>query len=364
MPVKLAVLAVLTILLMILTWGSLINNTQVIFTHLYYIPIILGSYWFGRKGVLYATGLAAMYFCAVLVFSITDSHIILAAAARALSFIAISLVIAILSLVIHRQKEMVVESEERFRGVWENIQAGVILVDAETHTIIAANPEAVRMTGFTEEEMNGHLCHKFICPAEKGRCPISDLGLTVDHAERVLLARDGKQVPVLKTVTTLTIGNRKCLIESFIDITPVKEAQLALLAYVREATLRTRNPVEQVRDNLREIKETLMAGEITPEVAATTLSVQEKHMDDILHNLQELEQAVAEKRTEIPDALREYGVEITRSQEDEVKEDLLAYALAKLDEPLSKWKKITPDELISGGNFFAGVHFHLPDKDR
>jgi len=49
------------------------------------------------------------------------------------------------------------------------------------------------------------------------------------------------------------------------------------------------------------------------------------------------------------EALREYGVEITRTQEDEVKEDLLAYALAKLDEPLSKWKKITPDELISAG---------------
>ena len=49
------------------------------------------------------------------------------------------------------------------------------------------------------------------------------------------------------------------------------------------------------------------------------------------------------------EALREYGVEITRTQEDEVKEDLLAYALAKMDEPLTKWKKITPDELISAG---------------
>ena len=49
------------------------------------------------------------------------------------------------------------------------------------------------------------------------------------------------------------------------------------------------------------------------------------------------------------EALREYGVEITRSQEDDVKEDLLAYALAKLDEPLSKWKKITSDDLISAG---------------
>ncbi len=306
MPVKLAVLAVLTILLVILTFVSLKNNVQVIFTHLYYVPIILASYWFGRKGILYATGLATVYFCAVFAFSITDSNIILAAAARALSFIAISLVIAILSIIIHRQKEKVVESEERFRGIWENIQAAVILVNAETHTIIAANPEAVRMTGFTEEEMIGHLCHKFICPAEKGRCPISDLGLTVDRAERVLLARDGKQVPVLKTVTSLTLGKTKCLIESFIDISQVKDAENTLIAYVREATLRTRNPVEQVRDNLHEIKETLMAGDITPEIVATTLAVQERHIDEILHNLQELEQAVAEKRTEIPDALREY----------------------------------------------------------
>lgn len=53
------------------------------------------------------------------------------------------------------------------------------------------------------------------------------------------------------------------------------------------------------------------------------------------------------------EALREYGVEITRTQEDEVKEDLLAYALAKLDEPLSKWKKITPDELISTGTILS-----------
>lgn len=55
------------------------------------------------------------------------------------------------------------------------------------------------------------------------------------------------------------------------------------------------------------------------------------------------------------EALREYGVEIARSQEDEVKEDLLAYALAKLEEPLAKWKKITPDELISAGTILQAL---------
>ena len=59
------------------------------------------------------------------------------------------------------------------------------------------------------------------------------------------------------------------------------------------------------------------------------------------------------RETSLLEALREYGVEITRSQEDEVKEDLLAYALAKLDEPLTKWEKITPDELISSGTILT-----------
>lgn len=305
-PAKIGMLAVLTILLAILTTICLTSNMQVLFTHLYYIPIILAAYWFGKRGVLYAAGLAVLYLWAVFAFSSVDSAIILAASGRALFFIGIALVIALLSTAIHRQKEDLVLSEERFRGIWENIQAAIVLVDAETHTIIAVNPEAAKMTGFSETEMTGHVCHKFVCPAGEGKCPISDLGMKVDRAERVLLARDGKSIPVLKTVTDMTIGGKRCFIESFIDITPLKEAENTLLAYLREATLRTRNPVELVHDNLREIREGLKGQGATPDTVATALAVQERHMDDILNNLQELERAVADKRTEIPDALREY----------------------------------------------------------
>jgi len=51
------------------------------------------------------------------------------------------------------------------------------------------------------------------------------------------------------------------------------------------------------------------------------------------------------RETTLLETLREYGVEIPRSQEGVVKEDLLAYALAKLDEPLSKWGKITWNDM-------------------
>jgi len=231
--------------------------------------------------------------------------VITAAGARVIVFIGIACVIAILSGIINREHELVAESETRFRGIWENIHASIILVNAETHTIISANPEAEKKTGFSEKEMNGHLCHTYICPAEQGKCPISDLGMKLDCAERVLLTRDGKKIPVLKTVTDMQIGGKRCFIESYIDITPIRDAENTLIAYIREATLRIRNPVELVRDNLHEIRDDITGQTVQPAHVAA-LAIQERNMDDILKNLQELERAIAEKKTEIPDALREY----------------------------------------------------------
>jgi PAS domain S-box-containing protein len=305
-PSKLAVLAILTLFVTILTVFSLANNIQIVFTHLYYVPIILAAYWFDRKGVIYAAVLSVFYLGAVYTFSSHDMQLLSAAVARVVVFIGISLVIAILSVTIKRQQEVISQSEERFRGIWKSIQAGIILVDAKTHTIKAANPQAQKMTGFSEAEMAGHLCHKFICPAEEGKCPISDLGLKVDRAERVLLSRDGTKVPVLKTVTEMQVGEEKYYIENFIDITPLKDAENTLLAYLRESTLRIRNPIELVRDNLQELQDELKGRDTNPAYLATALAIQEKNMDGILNNLQALERAVAEKRTEIPDALREY----------------------------------------------------------
>lgn len=305
-PIKLAILSILTLFVAFLTVFCLANNIQIVFTHFYYVPIILAAYWFERKGVVYALLLSAFYLGAEYTFNPSDMAFIAAAVARVLVFIGIACVIAILSGIISREHEQVAHSETRFRGIWENLHAGIILVDPETHTIISANPEAEKMTGFSEKEMTGHICHSFICPAEQGKCPISDLGMKFDCTERVLLTRDGNKIPVLKTVTDIQIGGKRCFIESYIDITLIKDAENTLIAYIREATLRVRNPVELVRDNLHEIRDDITMQTVQPAHIAMALATQEKDMDDILKNLQELERAIAERRTEIPDALREY----------------------------------------------------------
>ncbi|HEY71718.1 MAG: hypothetical protein B6I35_03220 [Anaerolineaceae bacterium 4572_32.2] len=124
--------------------------------------------------------------------------------------------------------EMPCESVERLKVLLESVPSGIVVIDAETHEIVAANPATIEMLGAPLEQVIGSVCHNYICPAEKGRCPITDLGQMVDKAERVLLTPDGERVPILKTVASVMLNGREHLIESFVDITEHKQTERAL----------------------------------------------------------------------------------------------------------------------------------------
>ena len=122
-------------------------------------------------------------------------------------------------------ERMVRESEERVLTIIHSMQFGIIIIDAETHTILDANQKALDMIGTGNDAVLGTVCHRFICPAEAGRCPVTDLGQKVDSSERVLLTMRGEQVPILKSVIKTVLGGKEVLIESFIDITERKKAE-------------------------------------------------------------------------------------------------------------------------------------------
>jgi two-component system, cell cycle sensor histidine kinase and response regulator CckA len=127
-----------------------------------------------------------------------------------------------------RAEEKLRESQEMLSAVFDHVQAGIVLVDAATHTVVNANRMAAEMCGVTKETMSGKLCHRYICPDYVGRCPITEGRGRVDKAERILINAEGKEVPVLKTVVPVRIANRDYLLESFVDMTERKrlEAQL------------------------------------------------------------------------------------------------------------------------------------------
>ncbi len=58
--------------------------------------------------------------------------------------------------------------------------------------------------------------------------PIIDFDQIVDNFERILLNIDNEEISIIKTVALITLKGRKCLIESFIDITELKSTENAL----------------------------------------------------------------------------------------------------------------------------------------
>jgi PAS domain S-box-containing protein len=117
------------------------------------------------------------------------------------------------------------ESEVRLKTVLDTIQAGIVVIDPKTHIIVGVNAAAGNLFGAPREEILGRVCHNSICEAEKGRCPITDLGERFDNAEQTLLTAKGGAIPILKTVVSVTLAGRKHLLESFLDITDRKEAE-------------------------------------------------------------------------------------------------------------------------------------------
>lgn len=135
------------------------------------------------------------------------------------------------------------ESEERLRTILDSVQAGIMLIDAHTHVILDANEIALQLIGNRKENTVGAVCHNFICPAERGSCPVTDLHQRVDTSEHLMVTRDGERRPILKTVTAIELSGRKILLESFVDITNLKrmEEELRVARDAAEAASRAKS---------------------------------------------------------------------------------------------------------------------------
>jgi diguanylate cyclase (GGDEF)-like protein/PAS domain S-box-containing protein len=129
-------------------------------------------------------------------------------------------------------------SETQLKQILDSIHAAVVVIDSETHEIVDVNDSALKMIGASKEQVIGRTCHNFICPTEAGSCPISDHHLLIDNSERELLIADGSRKPILKSVVQIGYKGRNHLIESFIDISSLKQAQAQItkMAYYDSLT--------------------------------------------------------------------------------------------------------------------------------
>ena len=163
-----------------------------------------------------------------------------------------------------KKAEQEIENGKKYlENVLSSMLSGIVIIDERTHQIIDANPTALAMMNCTREEAIGKVCNKFFCPAEIGKCPITDLGLTVDKSEKILLSKNGQQTVILKSVGKVESNGRSMLVENFVDISDRKKMEERLLKSERLAAIGElatmvahdlRNPLQGIAASIHFVK--------------------------------------------------------------------------------------------------------------
>ncbi|MDP4115159.1 MAG: PAS domain S-box protein, partial [Bacteroidota bacterium] len=109
------------------------------------------------------------------------------------------------------EKELA-DSKDYLNNMINALRMGVIAIEPETHTVVDINKYAVELIGAPREYLLGKMCHKFICPAERDKCPVTDLHQEVDSSERILLNYKNEKIPILKSVVPITYKEKKYLV--------------------------------------------------------------------------------------------------------------------------------------------------------
>lgn len=123
----------------------------------------------------------------------------------------------------------ILESESKYRTLFENANAAIFLADTATGKILDANRQAELLTGRTRKELTG-MNRLLLHPPEEEEYYQKQFR---DHVARrtakleaaVVLKKNGDRIPVHINAAVLEIGGEKVMQGIFEDVTELKKAQ-------------------------------------------------------------------------------------------------------------------------------------------
>ena len=212
-----AIVAGTAVLTLLANLAGLLAGVTVVLPHLLYVPIALAGYWYPRRGILIATGIAAAY--AVMALALTPTEW-LSVLARSLTLVAVGALITYLS-------RRLAAEEARYRGLFNHSVAGILVVDADG-VVRDANPRAAALTGRGAGELAGvplaaisddpGAATEFLAAAARG--PVERAELDLIHAERRPVHALASGAPLGTGLTLVTLA----------DVTEERMARAALEA--------------------------------------------------------------------------------------------------------------------------------------
>lgn len=190
-------------------------EVEMVFTHLFYIPIILAGIWWRMKGIFVALVLAF-----VLIVSDILSHgfttVLLRDAMRAAMFFAVAAVIGQLSDEIHHHQQEAIdyaslmsqaatsrtrelkETEDYLHNILYNMPVGITAMDNDM-CITGFNRAAEKITGYVEQDVVGMKCSDVLKCGLCFDCIVMQTkptGRPFSDIETIIGTKAGEEVPV------------------------------------------------------------------------------------------------------------------------------------------------------------------------
>ncbi|BAI62140.1 putative histidine kinase [Methanocella paludicola SANAE] len=234
---KLLLTAIILACIAVTLYVNLVMGINAVYTHLFYIPIILAGIWYHQRAILVALflGLAHIsisYFDAS--YIVPDSFI------RASIFLIVAIVVGTLS-----------ENKDRLYNdihlLLESTDEGIFGVDTSGRCTFI-NRSALRQIGYTKDEVLGKDTHDLIhhtrrdgTPCRREQCCVVEslrTGSGCRDSDDIFWRKDGTSFPVEYSSYPIVVdGEIKGAVVTFMDITDRKRSEAEILDARRQAEL-------------------------------------------------------------------------------------------------------------------------------
>ena len=107
----------------------------------------------------------------------------------------------------------------------DNLSAGVVILDAESHHIEIVNPAIEKLLGVDKNEVIGKTCREVFCSGKSAICADAISECEFDNLDTKITRPDGTSIQVLKSLRKMRIGGREKLLEVIIDVTDLRQTE-------------------------------------------------------------------------------------------------------------------------------------------
>jgi PAS domain S-box-containing protein len=217
---------------------SLTHGIYEVFPFLYFLPIIIFVYQYPSRGVLFSLGLSTIFLSLVYYYGHFNTNLIAVSTAWFVIFVTIGVVTSSFA-------EGLKAEERKYRGIFENSQAGIFTFDIGSRNIREINGKFARMLNYERGDLLNQNLSRILFDADGKEAFIKTITETTQIGDTELFFHTRDNV-VRQFLISASLSPGDLVICSAIDITDRKIAEMVVSKAREELEQRVKDRTEEL----------------------------------------------------------------------------------------------------------------------